>query len=110
MGTLQRCHGAFVSDDEVNRVNDYLRSECPPDYVIDISAPATPNAAGSSGDRDELFQDAVNIVLREGKASTSMLQRHMKIGYNRAARIIDDLESEGIIGPADGARPREILV
>jgi S-DNA-T family DNA segregation ATPase FtsK/SpoIIIE len=110
VGTLQRCHGAFVSDDEVNRVNDLLRSQAPPDYLIDISERDTPLAAGGSDDKDALFQDAVNIVMREGKASTSMLQRHMKIGYNRAARIVDDLEAEGIVGPADGARPREILV
>lgn len=111
VGTLQRCHGAFVSDDEVNRVNDFLRNQAPPEYLIDIKeSGGGPNAVGSADDRDELFQDAVNIVVREGKASTSMLQRHLKIGYNRAARIVDDLEAAGIIGPADGARPREILV
>ncbi|TNE92005.1 MAG: DNA translocase FtsK [Deltaproteobacteria bacterium] len=111
VGTLQRCHGAFVSDDEVNRVNDFLRHQAPPEYLINISeSSGGPNAVGDADDRDELFQDAVNIVLREGKASTSMLQRHLKIGYNRAARIVDDLEMAGIIGPADGARPREVLV
>ena len=65
--------------------------------------------AGSAKDNDELFEDAVRLVLEFGKASTSLLQRRMRIGYGRAAHLIDLMERDGIVGPADGSRPREIL-
>lgn len=109
-GETRRCHGAFVSDDEVGRVTDFLRSQRDPDYLADITAPTREVEEVSPEDRDELYDEAVNLVISAGKASTSMVQRHLRIGYNRAARLIDAMESMGIVGPADGARPREVLV
>jgi S-DNA-T family DNA segregation ATPase FtsK/SpoIIIE len=108
-GEVRRCHGAFVSDAEVERVADYLRAQAEPEYVSTISVTDTTSDMDLE-DKDELYDRAVEIVITAGKASTSMVQRHLKIGYNRAARIIDLMESAGVIGPADGARPREVLV
>lgn len=110
-GDLTRVHGAFASDDETLRVMDYLRDQARPEYVEGV----TDEGGGSDGgisddDLDALFHDAVELVVSLGKASTSMIQRHLKIGYNRAARIVDQMEARGIVGPADGARPREVLV
>ena len=108
-GNLVRCHGAFVSDEEVARVTDFLRAQDEPDYIGDITDESK-NANGVDEDeKDELYDQAVQIVINADKASTSMVQRHLKIGYNRAARIIDYMEASGVIGPADGARPREVL-
>ena len=109
LGNLQRVHGAFVSDDEVERVASHSSSQGSPVFIDTLEESAALDADFDE-DRDELFEDAREIVVRAGKASTSMIQRHLKIGYNRAARIIDSLEAAGVIGPADGARPREILI
>jgi len=109
-GDVARCHGAFVSDEEVGRVVEFLRSQAKPDYIDCISAPEGGEDGVADEDIDELFDDAVRIVVGAGKASTSMIQRHLKIGYNRAARIVDQMESRGVIGPADGARPREVYI
>ncbi len=106
---LERLHGPFVSDEEVQRVTDYLRSQGTPSYDLDIREDDGP--AGLVDDEvDECYDLAVQIVTEAGKASTSMIQRRLKIGYNRAARIIEMMEREGVVGPADGARPREVLV
>ncbi|MFM2162355.1 MAG: hypothetical protein RLZZ383_1867, partial [Pseudomonadota bacterium] len=111
-GEVQRAHGPFVSDAEVERVITFLREQRAPDYIEAITA--EPEADGESdvdpADQDELFDEAVEVVKKAGKASTSMIQRHFRIGYNRAARIIDLLEQAGVVGPADGARPREVLI
>ena len=107
---LVRVHGAFVSDEEVERVCDYLREQAKPQYIDDVTADPAALAQDDEADRDPLFDDAAEVCIGAGKASTSMVQRHLKIGYNRAARIIDQLEAAGIVGPADGARPREVLV
>ncbi len=109
-GLLQRVHGAFVSDDEVERVCDYCREQAKPDYIDAVTADSSDGEGVSDDDRDELFNDAVELCIAQDKASTSMIQRHLKIGYNRAARIVDQMEACGVIGPADGARPREVLV
>jgi DNA segregation ATPase FtsK/SpoIIIE-like protein len=111
VGGIDRCHGPFVSDDEVSRVTAYLRSQGTPDYIETLSVPDEGGAdADLAAEQDELYEAAVQVVLQSGKASTSMIQRHLKIGYNRAARIIDIMEARGVVGPADGARPREVLV
>ena len=107
-GEIMRCHGAFCSDDEVGRVVDHLRGQGEPNYIEDITKESDSGEVAEQ-DRDPLYFEAVQIVRDAGKASTSMIQRHLKIGYNRAARIIDQLEISGVVGPADGARPREVL-
>ncbi|MDR2461438.1 MAG: DNA translocase FtsK 4TM domain-containing protein [Deltaproteobacteria bacterium] len=106
---LNRLHGAYVSDDEKKRVTDFIRSFGPPDYLEDLTPPETDEEAGSSAEKDEKFQEAVELVRHTGRATISHIQRHLRIGYNRAARIIEDMEREGIIGPQDGTRPRAIL-
>ena len=97
-------------DDEVGRVVEFLRAQAEPDYIDCLAAPESDEDGVADEDIDELFDDAMRLVVQAGKASTSMIQRHLRIGYNRAARIIEAMEREGIIGPADGAKPREVLV
>jgi DNA segregation ATPase FtsK/SpoIIIE-like protein len=111
VSALQRVHGAFVHDDEVQRIADHLRAQGVPRYDAKIRVEDN-SGGGDVGDDeyDEYYDIAVKIVTEAGKASTSMIQRHLKIGYNRAARIIEIMEREGVVGPADGARPREVLV
>ena len=112
-GRIIRAHGPFVSDEEVSDVTEFLRDMGEPDYVSSVTededvAAGIPGFAGESG--DELYDNAVNIVLRERKASTSFLQRHLKIGYNRAASLIDKMEAEGVISSANHVGKREVLV
>ena len=111
-GRIQRAHGPFVDDDEVSAVSEFLRSMGEPDYVDSVTedddiAAGIPGFGGESG--DDLYDQAVNIVLRERKASTSFLQRHLKIGYNRAASLIDRMEAEGVISSANHVGKREVL-
>ncbi|MBT3222810.1 MAG: DNA translocase FtsK, partial [Proteobacteria bacterium] len=106
---LMRCHGAFVSSAEVERVTDHLRKQGNPEYVEAITVEPEECEVDESM-RDVMYDDALEIVRQAGKASTSMLQRHLKIGYNRAANIIEFMEKLGVIGPADGAKPREVLI
>ncbi|BBO82180.1 DNA translocase FtsK [Desulfosarcina ovata subsp. sediminis] len=108
---LQRIHGAYISEAELTRVVEFLKKQQPPDYDKSvIQAPA--KAAEENGEKeyDERYDDAVALVTQAGQASISMVQRHLRIGYNRAARIIEMMEQEGIIGPQDGVKPREVLV
>ena len=111
VSALQRVHGAFVSDEEVRRIADHLRTQGVPRYdaKIRVDDEAADGSLLGDDDYDEYYDIAVRIVCEAGKASTSMIQRHLKIGYNRAARIIEIMEREGVVGPADGARPREVL-
>ncbi|MEC9390916.1 MAG: DNA translocase FtsK, partial [Myxococcota bacterium] len=108
--SLERLHGAFVSDDEVNGVTDFVREQAQPVYEAEIRPEDGNGRTIDEDEYDELYDEALAFVVESGKASSSMIQRKFKIGYNRAARIIEVLEQEGVIGPADGARPREILV
>ncbi|MGH7934599.1 MAG: DNA translocase FtsK 4TM domain-containing protein [Candidatus Binataceae bacterium] len=107
---LRRLHGPFVSETEIRRVCDFLRAQGAPDYQMEILETAAPGEgeAGADGDRDQLYDDAVRIVLESGQASISMIQRRLRIGYNRSARMVEQMEREGIVLPADGARPREV--
>ena len=109
-GEVQRCHGPFVSDDEVGRVISFLKEQRGPDYIEAITASDDDvEDMADPEDADDLYAEALAVVQKSGKASASMIQRHLKIGYNRAARIIDMMEQAGVVGPADGARPREVL-
>lgn len=116
MSKPKRVQGAWVSDEEVLKVADYLRSQMAPQYDDAVVAQEVRlDGRGGivddfSGADDELLQQAAQIVVSERRASTSYLQQRLKIGYNRAARLMAGLEEQGIVGPPDGSRPREILV
>jgi len=115
LGKPRRVQGAFVSDTEINKVVKYVKSKGAPEYNEEVvETQAVSKASGmpmAPGDDqgDELFEEAKEIVLRAEKASASLLQRRLRIGYARAARLLDILEEQGIVGPADGAKPRAIL-
>ncbi|MCP4807463.1 MAG: hypothetical protein GY884_19130 [Proteobacteria bacterium] len=111
VSALMRCHGPFVADEEVSRITDFWRDQGEPSYDAQIRVEDDSGIGGVGEDEyDENYDIAVQIVTEAGKASTSMIQRRLKIGYNRAARIIEMMEREGVVGPADGARPRKVLV
>ena len=106
---LRRLHGPFVSEIEIRKVCDYLRAQGAPDYQMEILETTAPGAADDgAGDRDELYDEAVQIVIDTNQASISMIQRRLRIGYNRAARMVEQMEREGLVLPADGARPRGV--
>jgi S-DNA-T family DNA segregation ATPase FtsK/SpoIIIE len=108
-----RIHAPFVSENEIEKINNYLRSQAEPNYVDEILNFANEKETGESSfdsaDRDELYQAALDIIKTEGKASTSFLQRKLQIGYNRAARIIDMMEENGIVSKANHVGKREVL-
>ena len=110
---IVRIHAPFVSENEIEKINNFLRSQAEPDYVDEILNFADEKEAGENvkdqGDKDELYQAAVDIIKSEGKASTSFLQRKLQIGYNRAARIIDMMEAEGIVSKANHVGKRDVL-
>jgi DNA segregation ATPase FtsK/SpoIIIE, S-DNA-T family len=107
---LMRLHGAFVSDEEIKRVVAHWVEQGTPDYIDDIIKPQADEKAEIEDDLDARWDEAVRIVVDNGQASVSMLQRKMKIGYNRSARIIERMEIEGIVGPSDGVSRREVLI
>ncbi len=111
-GRLMRVHGPLVTDLEVERVVNQLKRNDEPEYRIDITEeefqPALPGGVGGSAD-DELYDQAVALICRERKASTSFVQRHLQIGYNRAARIIERMEAEGVVSSANHVGKREVL-
>lgn len=107
---LQRIHGAFISEAELARITEFLKSQREPDYdKTVISAPVKEEGVSETEEYDEKYDDAVALITKTGQASISMIQRHLRIGYNRAARIIEVMEKEGLVGPSDGAKPREVL-
>ena len=109
---IVRIHAPFVSDTEIDKINNFLRSQAEPDYVDEILNFADEkelNESKNQSEKDELYQTAIEIIKAEGKASTSFLQRKLQIGYNRAARIIDMMESEGIVSKANHVGKRDVL-
>ena len=109
---VKRVHGAFVTDDEVKRVVDHLKTQGEPVYVdaVLVNPDDEDENQDEDGEADPMYDECVAVVAEAGKASTSLLQRRLKLGYNRAARIMDTMEKRGVIGPQDGARPREVYV
>ena len=110
---ITRIHAPFVTEDEIEKVNNFLRSQAEPDYVEEILefSETEDDVVDQTNinDKDELYQKALELVRDEGKASTSFLQRKLQIGYNRAARIIDMMEAKGIVSKANHVGKREIL-
>ena len=110
---IVRIHAPFVSETEIEKVNNYLRSQAEPDYIDEIlnfaDEKELSGETSGSGDRDELYQAALDIIRSEGKASTSFLQRKLQIGYNRAARIIDMMEADEVVSKANHVGKRDVL-
>ena len=116
MSKPKRIQGAWVTDDEVERIADHLRMQSPPQYNDDVVAqPVQLNGKGGvvmdfNEGGDEMFKDAVRVVVQARKASTTLLQNKLRIGYPKASRIMSEMEEQGIIGPADGSKPREVMI
>jgi len=113
-GYPQRVHGAFASDNEVHRVVEYLKQFSTPDYIDDILSSGstedfTSTSRSNDSDLDPMYDEAVSVVLKSRKASISNIQRQLRIGYNRAARLIDQMEADGIVSPAENNGNRTIL-
>ena len=109
---IARIHGPYVSENDIEKVNSFLRSQGEPNYIEEITLvndPENSNNANVEGEKDELYKKAVDLIKAEGRASTSFLQRKLQIGYNRAARIMETMENEGIVGQANHVGKREIL-
>jgi S-DNA-T family DNA segregation ATPase FtsK/SpoIIIE len=113
---LVRAQGAYVTDDEVSRLVEFCRSQARPSYAQDIKAALDGGAGGLEGgdeiteEDEDCYEKCLEVIAQEKRASTSLLQRRLRLGYTRAARMMDILEARGVIGPGDGAKPREILV
>ena len=113
-GYPQRVHGAFVSDQEVHRIAEHLKSQSEPQYVIDLEALEESSEAGGAAttldaEADPLYDQAVEIVLKNRRASISLVQRHLRIGYNRAARLVEQMEAAGLVSPMQSNGNREVL-
>jgi S-DNA-T family DNA segregation ATPase FtsK/SpoIIIE len=114
----KRIQGALIGEDETAKVTDFIRMQRPPQYDEEVvSQPVQLNGKGGivadyggQDSDDDMWQDAVRVVIENHKASTSLLQRRLRVGYGRAARLIETMEEQGIVGQADGSRPREVLV
>ena len=106
-----RIHGPYVSENEIEKVTSYIRAQGNPDYIGDIVTKQNNNTEDliSSGEEDDLYQTALKIIKTEKKASTSFLQRKLQIGYNRAARIIEKMEENGLVSKANHVGKREVL-
>ena len=115
-GLPQRVHGAFVADHEVHRVVDHLKGLAKPEYLDEVLAPAASEEPGMGasdeplGEKDPLYDQAVEIVVRTRRPSISLVQRHLRIGYNRAARLIEDMERAGMVSAMQSNGNREVLV
>lgn len=108
-GKLQRLHGPYVSDGEIKRIVEFLKKQGTPVYHQEILEEREGEDSDEEAMDDEKYREAVEFVMERGEASISMIQRRFRIGYNRAARIVERMEAEGIVGPSDGVKPREVL-
>ncbi|RLG28797.1 DNA translocase FtsK, partial [Methanosarcinales archaeon] len=110
VGRIMRIHGAYVSEEETKGISDFIRNQQKPDYDTNILTDITRDDSSENEemDLDEKYDQAVEIVLQTGQASISMLQRKLRVGYNRAARMIEAMEKDGIVGPSNGVRAREV--
>ncbi len=106
---LQRLHGPYVSEGEIKRIVEFLKGQGTPTYQTEILEERDEEGNGEEEMDDEKYREAVEFVMDKGEASISMVQRRFRIGYNRAARIVDRMEREGVVGPSDGVKPREVL-
>ena len=123
-GKPKRVQGCFITDEEVQEVVSFIKQSSTPNYSDEVQAQieqkmeqgskgdggSSNAAADSGGSGDELLPDAVEVILETGQASVSMLQRRLKLGYARAARIVDEMEERGIVGPFEGSKPRQLLI
>ncbi|HEX9186575.1 MAG TPA: DNA translocase FtsK, partial [Vicinamibacteria bacterium] len=107
---LIRVHGAYVTEHEIARLTSFLRKLGEPAYDESVGKPEKAAETAEVAERDDLFDEAVRFVVQSGQASTSGIQRRFRVGFSRAGRLIDMMERDGIVGPADGSKPREILV
>jgi S-DNA-T family DNA segregation ATPase FtsK/SpoIIIE len=110
---LQRIHGAYISEKEIENIVSFVKGQRAASYdesVIKIAEAASEEENGYDDEMDEKYDEAVALVCESGQASISMVQRRLRVGYNRAARMIETMEREGVVGPADGSKPREVLV
>lgn len=117
-GKTMRLHGAFVSDEETAAVVDFWKAKAAPNYALDFSEwqkSADVNGGGEGGEggedtaADPVYPQAVEFVMEQGKASISLIQRRFRIGFNRAARFIEQMERDGLLGPQEGSKPRAVL-
>jgi S-DNA-T family DNA segregation ATPase FtsK/SpoIIIE len=108
VGRLQRLHGPYVSEGEIKRIVEFLKQQGTPTYHHEILEEKEEGGGAAEVD-DEKYREAMEFVMEKGEASISMIQRRFRIGYNRAARIVERMEGEGIVGPSDGVKPREVL-
>ena len=106
---LSRVHGAYVSDQEIKRVIEFISQQAKPHYRPDVfEAKKAVDGVETDDEYDEMYDLAVEIVSETQQASISMIQRRLRVGYNRAARMIEQMERDGVVGPSDGAKPREV--
>jgi S-DNA-T family DNA segregation ATPase FtsK/SpoIIIE len=108
---MMRVHGPYVTEEEIAEIVNHLKSQAQPVYNQTILEDTGEKGEETGVDQevDEMYDEAVRIVVEMGKASTSTLQRRLRLGYGRAARLIDMMQRDGIVGPADGSKPREVL-
>ena len=107
---LIRLHGPYISEQESARLASYLRKQGKPTYDETITAEEKSGPDGVDMEKDDLYDEAARIVVQSGQASISYLQRRLRVGFSRAARLVDMMEMEGLVSPADGAKAREVLV
>ena len=110
---LVRIHGAYISEKEIHQITSFLKEQATPEYQEEVLAGVEdkePSLIDVSDLEDALYNEAARFVVETGRASTSLLQRRLRIGYGRAARLLDMMEHQGLIGPPEGSKPRKVLV